>query len=501
MKRSTVRSATPALAYLVFAVGFGLVGFILAFAASLAATPQYQAHAKLYVSTTGGLFANNASYQEPTASQQIAVSLSKLIPTEVITERVVQSLHLDMSASELAKRVAATVEPETVLIDLSVTDSSPTAAREIANAIALGFSDFIDELDLKSPRLMPRPEVTLVLPAVTPNVPISPNTPRNVGLGMLAGLVAGLVWANLRERANRTVREVPTLERIVGQPTLGSIAVSRSHDKKLVTLVTDDECVVEGFKEVRTNLEHALGESASRIVSVTSAGLKEGKTTAVMGIAVALSDAGHRVVVVDADLRHADLSNQLGLADANGLTEFLMDGVALDDVIHATGFDEIDVIPSGHASRQPSELLTSEAAGNLYRLLGARYDFALLDTPALLAFTDAAVVAARTDGVVLAARYADVESNDLESAVAGLRKVEARILGSVFTFAPVSEPRRRSLNRRWRDRLRRRLTRGITRTPPQPDREAQSPDDVNRPGASGDLLVEKNTVIGSDSRA
>jgi receptor protein-tyrosine kinase len=308
----------------------------------------------------------------------------------------------------------------------------------------------------------------------------------------LAGLVAGLAWANLRERANRTVRDVPTLERIVGQPTLGSIAVSRSHDEKLVALVTDDEWVVEGFKEVRTNLEHALGESSSRIVSVTSADLKEGKTTAVMGIAVALSDAGHRVVVVDADLRQADLSNQLGLADANGLTEFLMDGVVLDDVIHASGFDEIDAIPRGHASRQPSELLASQAAGNLYRLLGVRYDFVLLDTPALLAFTDAAVVAARTDGVVLAARYADVESNDLELAVASLRKVEARILGSVFTFAPVSEPRRRSLKRRWRDRRRRRPTSG---TQPQSDQGADSPDDQRADSADDVNRLDESGVM------
>jgi Mrp family chromosome partitioning ATPase len=129
--------------------------------------------------------------------------------------------------------------------------------------------------------------------------------------------------------------------------------------------------------------------------------------------------------------------------------------------------------------------LISEAAGNLYRLLGVRYDFALLDTPALLAFTDAAVVAARTDGVVLAARYADVDSNDLESAVASLRKVEARILGSVFTFSPVSEPRRRSLKRRWHDRRRRLFTSGITRTQPEPDHGADSPDDVNHPDESG----------------
>jgi polysaccharide biosynthesis transport protein len=452
LKTSTLRSASPVRAYWLSALVFGLVGVAVAFAASMAATPQYEAHARLFVSTTGGAPMSNASYQETAASQQIALSLAKLISTEVVTERVVRSMHLDMSPSELSSKVEATVVPETVLIDLTVTDTSPTAAREIANSTAFEFSDFVDTLILKTSPSVPKPQVTLVQPAATPNAPVSPNTSRNLGLGLVAGLAAGLVVANLRERANKTVRDVRTLEQIVGEPTLGSIPPSRSRGVKSAEWVADDEWAAEGYREIRTNLQHSLGESPSRIVSVTSAGLREGKTTTALGIAIALSDAGHRVVVVDADLRGADLSNVLGLTDSPGLTEFLEEKLAFDDVVHPSPFRGIDAIPSGHASRQPSELLTSETAGKAYRLLSERYDYVVIDTPAVLALSDAAVVAARSDGVVLVARHADVVSIDLESAVANLQKVGARILGSVFTYAPVSEPRRRSLKARRRGR-------------------------------------------------
>jgi Mrp family chromosome partitioning ATPase len=138
------------------------------------------------------------------------------------------------------------------------------------------------------------------------------------------------------------------------------------------------------------------------------------------------------------------------MTDSPGLTEFLEEKLAFDDVVHPSPFRGIDAIPSGHASRQPSELLTSEIAGKAYRLLGERYDYVVIDTPAVLALSDAAVVAAHSDGVVLVARHADVVSIDLESAVASLQKVGARILGSVFTYAPVSESRRRSLKARRR---------------------------------------------------
>ena len=227
-----------------------------------------------------------------------------------------------MSPSELASKIEATVEPETVLINLNVTDSSPTAAREIANATAFEFSDFVEELQVKATPSTPKPQVTLIQPAVTPTVPVSPNVLQNVGLGTLAGLAAGLVFANLRQRANRSVRDVHTLERIVGQPPLGSIPISRSRNGNRSRL-SPAISVSEGFKEVRTNLQHALGERATRMVIVTSAGLKEGKTTTVLGIAIALSDAGYRVVVVDSDLRHPDLSNRLKLTDTDGLTEAL----------------------------------------------------------------------------------------------------------------------------------------------------------------------------------
>lgn len=427
--------------YWVWALTFGLIGASAAIVVSLAATPQYQAHTALYVSTTGGAPVSNASYQETTASQQIALSLAKLIPTEVITQRVVQSMNLDMSPAELSSKVTAVVEPETVLIDVTVTDASPTTAREIANGIALEFSGFVDELVLKKSTSVPKPQVTLIAPAATPTTPVSPNSGRNIGLGLAAGLALGLAVANLRVRADSTVRDVRALTAIVGAPNIGRIAAPGSE--------TDRDWASEGFKELRTNLLHTLDSGRpSRIVCVTSAGIGEGKTTTVIGVATALSDAGYRTVVVDGDLRDCHLSSTLGLSGVDGLAEFLSDSATFDDIVHEEVRHGIEVIPAGHRSDRPSELLTSELAGKLYALLGERYDFVFVDTPALLAYTDAAVVAGHADGVAVVARHGGVTVTDLESAVGALRLVQAPVLGSVLTFAPLSNARRRRLLRR-----------------------------------------------------
>lgn len=207
MIRSALRSASTTQTYVLSALTFGLIGALAALAISLVTTPQYLAHATLYVSTEGGSPVNNASYQETAASQQIALSLSKLITTGEVVDRVNQDLKLNRSPAQLSNSVSASVQPETVLIDVLVRDPSPTVARDIANSTALAFTDFVANLQVKAAPSTPKPQVTLVQPATTPESPITPNSTRNVGLGVLGGIAVGLVLANLRDRVKNRPNE------------------------------------------------------------------------------------------------------------------------------------------------------------------------------------------------------------------------------------------------------------------------------------------------------
>lgn len=434
----------------VIALGATLLGALIALAMSMTATPQYEAHARLYVSTTGGAPVSNASYQETAASQQIALSLVKLVQSEAVTERVVESLQLDMSPTELAAKMEAAVEPETVLIDLTVTDSSPVLAREIANANAFEFADFVDELQVRTAPSTPKPKVTLVKPAATPLAPVSPNVPRNVGLGAVAGLAIGFALASVRRRVIRTVQSAEELESHVGAAALGAVPAVKSSNGDPFEWVAANPVLMECFREVRTNLVHLLERRTSRLVTVTSAGLDEGKTTTVCGVAMALSGAGFRVLVVDADLREAALSRRLDLSSEAGLAEIVDGVVEPSDVIRSIQRERVDVLPAGQLSTQPSEMLGSRATEKLLQQMAESYDYVVVDTPAVLAFTDAAVIATHSDGVILAARYAQVDDEDLAAAVARLARVDATVLGAVLTFAPMPNTLRRSLKRAGR---------------------------------------------------
>lgn len=443
--KTTVKQRISRSSAMVIALGVTAVGALSGLIASLLATPQYEAHVRMYVSTTGGAPVSNASYQETTASQAIALSLVKLVTSEAVTERVVDSLQLDMTPAQLADVMKTTVEPETVLIDLAVTDTSPAHAREIANASAFEFADFVDDLQVKTVPSSPKPKVTLVQPAATPVDAVSPNIPRNVGLGALAGLVVGLVLANVRRRVLRTVSDPEELQLVTGKPPLGAVPTSRVRASDGFAMVTRDAVMMESFREVRTNLVHVLGDRSSRVVLVTSSGGNEGKTTALCGIGAALADAGHRVLVVDADLREPELSVALEMGGQAGLGEAIDGTVEVGDVIHSLRGPQLDFIPAGQISLHTSEMLGSAAAEKLLTRFAEAYDYVLVDTPPVLAFTDAAVLSAYSDGVILVARHAGVDEDQIAKAVGNLAMVEAPVLGALFTFAPVPNSLKRSL--------------------------------------------------------
>ena len=445
--RKVVRQKITDLSRWVIALGAMLIGALIALGISMTATPLYEAYARLYVSTTGGAPVSNASYQETAASQQIALSLVKLVQSEAVTERVVESLQLDMSPGELPAKMEAVVEPETVLIDLKVTDSSPVLAREIANANAFEFADFVDELQVRAAPSTPKPKVTLVKPAATPMAPVSPNIPRNVGLGAVAGLGVGFALASLRRRMIRTVHSTDELESYVGATALGSAPLVKSASGDPFEWIAGDPVLMESFREVRTNLVHLLERRPSRVITVTSAGLEEGKTATVCGVATALSDSGFRVLVIDADLREATLSGRLNMSAEAGLADIVNGAAESADVIRSVRQERVDVLPAGHSSSQPSELLTSRAVEKLLQQMAESYDYVIVDTPAVLAFSDATVIATQSDGVILAARYAQVDGEDLAAAVARLARVDVTVLGAVLTFAPMPNTLRRSLKR------------------------------------------------------
>ncbi|HEY8498005.1 MAG TPA: CpsD/CapB family tyrosine-protein kinase [Limnochordales bacterium] len=200
-------------------------------------------------------------------------------------------------------------------------------------------------------------------------------------------------------------------------------------------LVMDGEryqLAAEAFRSLRTNLQYAALGRPLQVLTVTAAGPDEGKSAVTANLAVALAQGGSRVLAVGADLRRPSLHRAFGLDYHVGLTSVLMGRVALEEAVRRVEPWGLDVLPSGPLPPNPAEMLGSRQMEALLEAMRQRWETVLLDTPPVVALSDAALLAARSDGVLLVVSAHQTPRDVVVAARRQLEQVGARILGVVL---------------------------------------------------------------------
>ncbi|SDD56904.1 polysaccharide biosynthesis tyrosine autokinase [Auraticoccus monumenti] len=424
-----------------------LIPFLLACGSvgtwSMLTTPLYTATASSYFSMQGGGTANEL-YQGANYTQQQLGSFAELATKPIVLDAVIDDLDLDTTSGELARSVSADVMAESVIIDLSATSASPQLAADLANAIALRLGVVVKDL---SPVVDGQPtiDVVTVATAVPPRFQSSPDTRRNVLAAGLGGLLLGLVLVVARERLDTRVRGESDLPG--GQGVLASVEDLRDARQNpilpLQSRTPRAQVRAEAFRRLRTNLRFIDVDHPPRVIVMTSAVAGEGKSSTAVNLARVLVQDGHRVVLVDGDLRRPSVAAYAGLEGSVGLTDVLAGSLDLETALRRWQHDRLQVLPSGSLPPNPSELLGSDAMASLMGQLRDTFDFVILDTPPLLPVIDAAVAGVLADGVVMVVRHGHTTRPQLEHAADSLRSVDARLLGFVFNRTPRPSPWRR----------------------------------------------------------
>jgi capsular exopolysaccharide synthesis family protein len=420
------------------AVALGLAG---AAAVYLIRPTEYTAKLTLYVSAQTGDTASTA-FQGAQLSQQRVTSYVELVQSRRVAEDVVARLQLPVTPEALAGHVTASSALDSVLIDVSVQDISPTSAAVVANAIGEVFTELVDELERPvDPGARQAVAVRVVQPAAEPVTPSSTGLPVTLVLGLLVGSAVGVAGALARNALDTSIKSPDQLRTAAGAPNLGTIAHDAAVPKRPLTVHEDPQSPrAEAFRQLRTNLQFVDVDNPRKVIVVTSSLPNEGKTTTVTNLAIALALAGSRVLVVDADLRRPKVAHLLGLDRTAGLTSVLSGRVGVGQVVQPWG-SLFDVLASGPLPPNPSELLASDHMNKLLAELREQYDIVLIDSPPLLPVTDAAAVAPATDGAILVCRFKQTTRGQVESAVAALSAVGAPLLGTVFAMVPSTGPR------------------------------------------------------------
>ncbi|WP_328813637.1 polysaccharide biosynthesis tyrosine autokinase [Rhodococcus sp. NBC_00297] len=404
---------------------------------SLVSTPVYEACTRLYVSTGSSSSSVTEVYQGNLASQQRVASYTQLLGGESVAQRTIDSLGLSMSPSALASKVRTTSSPDTVLIDTCVSDSNATTARDLANGIGTTFVDFVDDLETPPGGGAPLAQVSVVEPAQVPTGPISPKTTRNLALGVAVGLLLGIALAVIRDRLDNTIKDRTALADLSGVPVVGVVPFDKTiKEEAALSFAESSSGTAEAFRELRTNLQFLEVDSPPRVIVVTSAVPAEGKTTTAVNLALVLAEAGHRVALIEGDLRRPRVSKYLGLVGSVGFSTVLSGQADVEEVLQPTKFHGVDVLASGPLPPNPSELLGSEAARTVMDTLRASFDYVVVDAPPLLPVTDASVITAHADGAIVVARHGHTKRDELTRALGNLTQVGAPILGVILTMAP-----------------------------------------------------------------
>lgn len=203
--------------------------------------------------------------------------------------------------------------------------------------------------------------------------------------------------------------------------------------KMIVTHHDPGAVASEAYRVLRTNLQFLGLDEPVRTILVTSATPGEGKSTTVANLAVAFAQTGVRVCLVDADLRRPTVAKLFGLDSWSGLTTALIGQVPLAECLRTTDVPGLTVMTSGPIPPNPAELLGSARMGALLGQLTEAFDMVLVDSPPVLAVTDAAVLAPKVSGVVMVVRAGEVDHRQVNRAREALEAVKAKVLGVVLS--------------------------------------------------------------------
>ena len=419
-----------------------LLGFIASVIITATTTPLYQSNAQLFVSTPAAALDISTLATGGSFSQQRVKSYAQIINSPMTLKPVIEKLELLLTPEELAKQITSSAPLDTVLIDITVTDPDPALAADIANAVTDQFGKTVAALELRGMGSDSIVKVSTVQNAIAATSPTSPKRSINYALGFLLGFGLGIGIASLRRLLDNSVKNEDDL---TGTPLLAAVGFDNLADEKpLITQIGRYAARTEAFRTIRTNLQYLRPDSPPKVIVVTSALPNEGKTTSAMNLALSLSQAGSKVLLMEADLRRPKISIYMEFAaKATGLTEILsatksISPQLLKKNIHRYEDSKLDVLPSGVVPPNPAELLASHRFDKLIAVLRKKYQYVIIDCPPLLPVTDAAIVSARVDGSILVVHAGVTKKPQFTGARDAMVTVGSSILGVILNMIPES---------------------------------------------------------------
>ena len=409
----------------------GILGGLLGYAYASTLPIMYRATSSVFVSSPRG-DTTNELVQGFTFTEKLVQSFSQLATTPAVLQPVIDTLQLDTTPAALAANVSASTPLNTVIVEVTVVNRSAEQSARIANAVTRSLATIGQDLAPEGPTGAPSITLETVSTAQAPLKPFSPNLMLLAATGALIGLAIGAAFAVLRDMFDTRVRDEKDLARISDAPLLGKVGTKGRRDPAGIAMrVMPRSSLAEVYRRIQTNLEFIDVDHRPRTIVVTSSVTKDGKSTTAVNLALALAERSARVLLIDGDLRRPSIADVCGLEGDVGLTTVLVGAISAEDAIVPLS-PSLSVLPAGALPPNPGQLLSSESMRGLVRSLAETFEYIVIDSPPLLATTDALGLAHIADGAIVVARYRATRRNQLKDTLDSLDNVNARVLGIVL---------------------------------------------------------------------
>jgi succinoglycan biosynthesis transport protein ExoP len=499
----------------------GAIFLVAAVVRSAQQDPLYSASSEVLLSRAPEV-ADITGGTDQTFSQQpdrVAKTEAAVAAVPAVAQRVLQAADIsDMTVEEFLARSSATAKTDADLLVLTVKAGDAERAALLASEYAKQFSEYRKEIDtsalrqardglearIAELRKSPKPDRTLLsdlqskaqqlgtaealatgntsvirTPTEADATKIRPRPLRDIVLASAIGLLFGIVIAFVRDALDTRIRSVDEIADRLGVPLLARIPEPPrplQMSDRLVMLADPNGKEAEAFRMLRTNLDFVNVERGARTVMVTSASQRDGKSTTVANLALALARAGKNVALVDLDLRRPYLHRFFDLESEPGLTNVVLEQASMDQALSKVWASEasvesatpaasakpagspsstrasrskqpargetngrapsgsvLEVIPSGTLPPNPGEFVSTRGLATLLDRLRAQADFVLIDAPPMIGLGDAMTISAKVDGIVLIARMNRLRRPLLHELQRLLATSPASLLGFVVT--------------------------------------------------------------------
>ena len=270
-------------------------------------------------------------------------------------------------------------------------------------------------------------------PAVPNFTAIAPQPMKSAGLAAIVGLMVAAMVVFLVAFLQDEIRDPGEFTRRWGVPVLGLITSYHTNGEQIITIAKPRMPVSEAFRSIRTNLQFSGIDAPLRSMLVTSASPSDGKTSVAANLATVFAQSEKDVVIIDADLRRPRLHKVFKLSNRIGLSDyFIRTPDRMTGAIKQTPVNGLNIVTSGSLPPNPSELLSSNKMKEVLDLMSSHYDMLIVDSPPLLAVTDALVLARFVDGVILVIDPRRSKRGAIRQAIEQLQRTEVRLLGVVL---------------------------------------------------------------------